>query len=430
MWPVERVLALAPDPASQRAARGLATSRPWSATGYEPRVAVWGLCQGSGRSPYRTCVDLTGPALHCSCPSRKMPCKHALALLVRWSSGAVPEGVPPEWVHEWLAARAARAERAAARASAGDSGGPGAGRPNEGTVRRRADRVDAGLDELDRWLADQVRRGLAAAARAGYPHWDAMAARLVDAQAPGAAGAVRRLAGVARSPRALLAELALLRLLVAGHRRRAELPAPLAATVRARIGFTVPAEEVRAAPPDRATWHVLALRDESDDRLTTRRVWLRAGTGRPALVLAFAPFGAPLETDLLPGLAYDADLRFYPGAQPLRAVVFERFGATVAPPPVGEPIAGALDGYAEALSRDPWLERWPVLLAGVRPVDAGGWHLVDEAGDALPLEPSLPDPWPLVALAGGGPVTVAAEWTTSGLRPLTAWPPDGRMVPL
>ncbi|WP_213450572.1 SWIM zinc finger family protein [Rhizomonospora bruguierae] len=424
VWAVERVLGLAPDAASQRAARGLATPRPWSGTGYQPEVAVWGLCQGSGRTPYQTCVELAGPAYHCSCPSRKVPCKHALALLLRWAGGAVEEGLPPEWVQEWLAGRAERAERAAARAVAGP------GRPNEKTVQRRAERVDAGLAELDRWLADQVRQGLAAAARAGYPHWDAMAARLVDAQAPGAAGAVRRLAGAARSPRTLLTELALLRLLVAGHRRRAELPAPLAATVRARIGFTVPAEEVRAAPPVRDRWHVLALRDESDDRLTTRRVWLHGASGRPALVLSFAPPGAPLDSALVPGLAYDADLRFYPGAQPLRAVVSQRYGPPEpAPPPAGEPVAGALRGYAEALSREPWLERWPLLLAGVRPVEVGGWHLVDEAGDALPLERYVAEPWPLVALSGGGPLTVAGEWTTAGLRPLAAWSPDGRLVP-
>lgn len=33
-------------------------------------AAVWGLCQGSGKDPYQTQIDLIGPAFRCSCPSR------------------------------------------------------------------------------------------------------------------------------------------------------------------------------------------------------------------------------------------------------------------------------------------------------------------------------------------------------------------------
>ncbi len=79
-----------------------------------------------------------------------------------------------------------------------------------------------------------------------------MAARLIDAQAPAAAGAVRRLGGIAGiGPQwadRLLGELGLLRLLVAGHDRLAELPPELAATVRSRIGFPVATEDVLAGP--------------------------------------------------------------------------------------------------------------------------------------------------------------------------------------
>src|SRR5205814_3041217 len=151
------------------------------------------------------------------------------------AQGSVDAGEPPTWVKEWQATRAAVGGR------------PLAGRRgpvSEKAQARRAERVAAGLDELDRWLADQVRSGLAGLSRAGYAHWETMAARLIDAQAPGAAGAVRRLASAAADPggERLLAELALLRLLVAAYRRIDELPDDVAATVRSRIGFPVPAD--------------------------------------------------------------------------------------------------------------------------------------------------------------------------------------------
>ena len=88
-------------------------------------------------------------------------------------------------------------------------------------ARRRAEqreaRVAAGIMELDSWLRDQVRQGLAASQRAGYLHWDDIAARMVDAQAPGLAERLRALAAVPHSGPGwdgrLLEEYALLRLL-------------------------------------------------------------------------------------------------------------------------------------------------------------------------------------------------------------------------
>src|SRR2546430_16715198 len=121
--PPQRVLALAPDAASAGAARSQATPSRWSSPGAS-EVAVWGYCQGSAR--YQVCVELAGPAYRCTCPSRKIPCKHALALLLMWSAGGVSEAAEPDWVAAWLAERAARAGR---RGAAGGRGGGGGGAP-------------------------------------------------------------------------------------------------------------------------------------------------------------------------------------------------------------------------------------------------------------------------------------------------------------
>jgi hypothetical protein len=266
---------------------------------------------------------------------------------------------------------------------------------------------------------------------------------LVDAQAPAPATVLRRLAAVPRSgegwPARLLEEYALLRLLVVAARRSAELPEPLRQTVRSRIGFTVARDEVLAGPAVRDDWDVLGQRDSVEDHLTVRRVWLRGrDRGRPALVLSFAAPGQPLDASLAVGTTVDAELAFYPGALALRALVAHRHGgaaAGVVPP--GGTVAALLRAYAEALASDPWLDAWPALLAGVvlagggsRPAGNGGWALVDPAGDAVPLHPGAGEPWRLAALSGGHPVTLAGEWSSRGLLPLTAWDADGRVVSL
>lgn len=436
-WSADQVLSLAPDAAAQRSARALAGDKPWSEVGLSAEDGVpptaWGLCQGSDRQPYQTCVDLTEPAYRCTCPSRKIPCKHTLGLLLRWAAGSVPPARAPGWVRQWQASRGDRTDRAAARTEVARTGGAGTGRAaSEKTALRRAERVAAGLAELDRWLADQLRGGLAGASRLGYDQWDLMAARLVDAQAPGAARLVRNLAGYASDPARLLVELGLLRLLAAGFARLDRLPPALAATVRQRVGMPVSAEEVLAGEPVRDRWQILGVHDEQELDLVIRRVWLRgAGTGRAALVLSFAAPGQVFLTDLVIGTELDADFCFYPDQ--LRVQIARRHApaAPITAVPAASPVPVALREYARALAADPWLERWPMVLAGVVPArtDSRRWCLTGGGGSGVPLDPAAGPPWRLVAAAGGRPVTVAGEWTATGLRPLSVWLGD-RLVAL
>lgn len=424
------MLALAPDSSSARTAQGISAPAKWEVAGRDGDV-LWGLCRGSGRNPYQACVDLTEPAYRCSCPSRKFPCKHALGLMLMWAAGGVPDVAAPDWVAEWRASRAARAARTPAAAAAPrGSADPEAARKR---AEQRADRIAAGMDELDRWLTDQVAHGLAGAERSGYGPYEAMAARLVDAQAPGAANAVRRLGRIAGVGQhwadRLLGELALLRLLVAGHARLPELPAPLAATVRSRVGVPVPTEEVLAGPRVRDRWYVLGQVDLADERLATRRTWLHGEeSGRFALLLAFAPIGQAFPADVVPGTILDAELCWHPGSLPMRALVAERHGTSQ---PEGAPagavgVAAALAGWSAAVAAEPWCENVPMLLGGVRLTDDR--HLVDADGDALPLSAGHDEPWWLLAASGGRPVTLAGEYGPGGFRPLAAWS-QGRFIP-
>ena len=302
-------------------------------------------------------------------------------------------------------------------------------------ARQRETRVASGLAELDRWLCDQARQGLAASQQAGYGHWDDIAARMVDAQAPGLAERLRALASVPHSGAGwdgrLLEEYALLHLLAVAYRRQDELPPPLRETVRSRIGFSLRQAGVLAGgQPVRDHWQVLARRDLEQDRIRARRTWLRGRkTGRDALLLSFAAAGQPLDDSLTVGTDADADLVFYPGAVPLRAVVLAKHDDSDGEPPDGGPVAGLLAGYAAALAADPWLDSWPAVLE-ITPARAPAPAVRDADGDAVPLHPGAGDCWPLFALSGGRPVTLAGEWTPRGLWPLTAWDEGGRAVTL
>ncbi|WP_030454219.1 SWIM zinc finger family protein [Herbidospora cretacea] len=435
-WSRDQVLALAPDAASQKAASAVSAPGKWSAMGVNGS-ALWGECAGSGSKPYQACVDLSEPAYRCSCPSRKFPCKHALGLLLLWSADGVPPAAEPApWAAEWFGQRAARAEKAAEKKAA-EKSEPSAAKPDEGRARQREERVAAGLAELERWLSDQVASGLSDARQTGLAEWSDLAKRLVDAQAPGLAGTFSGLTRVFRDenwPGRLLGEYAMVHLLAVAHRRAAELPGDLRETVRQRVGYQVAKETVLALPPIRDDWQVIALRDEERDRLLSRRVWLHGrATGRVALVLSFAPPGQPLDASLVLGTRVDADVSYYPGAAPLRALIADRYGAAVPAraPASGVTVEGVPRVVADVLTRDPWTESWPLVITGARVGrDGGEWRLVGDSGQALRLHPSAGDPWKLVAVSGGRPVTVAVEWTPDGLRPLTTWDDNDEVVVL
>lgn len=90
IWTQEQILALAPDANSAKNGKALATSSKWSFLGCNDK-AVWGECQGSGKKPYQTQIDLTQLAFKCSCPSRKFPCKHGIGMFLLFSLARSPQ---------------------------------------------------------------------------------------------------------------------------------------------------------------------------------------------------------------------------------------------------------------------------------------------------------------------------------------------------
>jgi hypothetical protein len=285
------------------------------------------------------------------------------------------------------------------------------------------------VEELGRWLRDLVRQGLADAQSRPHSFWDSVAARMVDAQAPGLARMLRELSGVPASGEGwqarLLERLALLHLLLEGYRRLETLPPATQADIRAAFGWAQSQDELLAAAGARDRWLVLGQRVEDEDNLRVQRTWLwGTGSQRPALVLAFAAAGQPLDRSLVPGTALDADLAFFPGSYPLRALVKQRH----APPapldrmPGHADLGAATGAYAGALARVPWLGRFPMAIESVIPIRSGeGWAVRDAAGAALPLPASFSHGWRLLAISGGQPLALFGEWDGAVLLPLSVW---------
>jgi SWIM zinc finger len=424
-WSVQRVEQLAPDAAAIKAAQGIAKPTKWGNLGRDEHT-VWGECHGSGSNPYQVRVDLQDAACKCSCPSRKLPCKHSLGLLLLLAGGAeIPLAPAPAFVAEWTASRAKRAEAKVVRAVASEK--PPDSEAQSKRAEKREARIETGLAQLDAWLADIVAQGLAAARAQPASFWEQMAARLIDAQAPGLARRVRELGELAVSgadwQSRLLAGLARMQLLIDAYRRIERLPGALAAEVRTLVGWTQDQSALLERAGVRDRWQVLGRRQGQQDQVRVQYTWLLGLESRqPALILEFAVGNQPLPVAYVIGQVVEAELVYFDGAPPLRALLKQRLSGQ----PSARELPGALDvaglqsAFAQALTLNPWIERWPMTLGPVRVMlEREDTFFVDAAGRRIAARQNFRHGWHLLSLAAGQTLSVFGLWDGHSLDPLT-----------
>jgi hypothetical protein len=156
---------------------------------------VFGLCQGSGSSPYAVSVDLAvggdKPTVRCSCPSRLLPCKHGLALMLALAQkGATfPVEAPPADLVEKRAKQAAKTEK---KASADKAEAPARNVNKTALAKKAKDQSDA-LDTLETFLVDLVSGGLGGLTDKSIAAIDHQTKRMADADMKRTAGVLTRL---------------------------------------------------------------------------------------------------------------------------------------------------------------------------------------------------------------------------------------------
>ena len=443
-WTTEQVTAMAPDAASVAAGRKLGSVNKWKTLGQSNDV-LWGECQGSGSNPYQTCIEQSEPAFKCSCPSRKFPCKHALGLAFIFAehSNALSAGEPPSWVNEWLQKREQTVAKKAAKAAAAEQPlDPAAQQRRDKAQQKRTasreEKIKAGIEELQRWLQDLVRRGLAQQSDHPDP-WAKMAARMIDAQAPGLARWLQRTGDLryqlAHWQDPMLTQIAKLHTLLSAFQRKADLSPDVQADINALIGYTQNKDEVLAQDGVSDNWWVLSQRSDLESQLQMQRTWLWGQhSKRYALVIDFAAANQVLPVRPNVGRGFLGELVFYPGNWPVRALLKAtvetavktsnenlRQHATSISPAFAN-IPSALQHYSNVLANYPWVDDFPMGLSKVTPLrDGDQWLLLDEENRLLPMAVSAYTGWALLAISGGNAVNVFGEWDGGLYRPLSVF---------
>jgi hypothetical protein len=425
----DQVTKLAPDASAASAGKKLSAPKYWKNVGYNEQ-ALWGECQGSAL--YQVRIELSTLTAQCSCPSRKLPCKHSLALLLLSVNAPtdVPEGEPLEWVVSWLAKRAATQKRKETIAADTIVKPPSASASAQKNKEKRQEKVKQGIDQLDLWLNDLIRNGLGNLESQSTSIWEQQAAQMVDAQATGLAASIRSMSATPHSSQTwtekLLGQMGKLALLTEAYRHIERAPEPLQEDIRQLIGWVRKEPEIREAGL-RVTddWLFLGQHIESADRGRTQYTWLQGiTTGKAALLLQFSFAGAPFTENYPSGIQQQAEIAYWPGANPQRALFTQRqetITAIQAPLPGMATFDAFFEQVALQLAHQPWRERFLCILSAGLPIyetSSKCWSLCDQTGQALPLTQNANEYWKLLALSGGHPVDFVGEWNGETLLPL------------
>ena len=432
---LERIEALAPDQASLAAARKLLKAASWP-TLAEGDGLIWGECQGSGATPYRVAVNEADGGYKCTCPSRKFPCKHTLALMwMRADRSATFSPTPvPEWVKDWLSRRRGPSATAHKLKDESKPKTPPSIRlaetteteaiPDEKAEQRAAaarerNRVDreaavlAGLDDLDVWLSDQVQHGMANFVAQAAQTCRTISQRLVDAKASGLAGRLDALPTRLFTlpdpvrPTAAIRELGQIHLISHAYRRAAQLSELVAADARQAVGWSVTREALLGDSDSLrvdANWRVFAVMSEAQpDRLRRVETWLRRVDGTDqapwcAVLIDFVPLAGGTATGgYMVGDQVAAELCFYRSAIPLRAQIATlQTGASQSSESLNLPpetLDVSYAQYEQALATLPWLGAFPLAFCSATLHRSGGQLFLhdDQSKLSLPLASSQSD---------------------------------------
>lgn len=432
---VQHILNMAPDPATAERGRMLASTRHWSALNGNEKV-LWGVCKGSGKKNYTSIVDLTNIAFKCNCPSRKFPCKHALGLLLLYieqSDAFTINYDLPESVEQWINNRTEKHSENK-QPTDPDQQAEKAARKQKNTDKR-FQAMEAGYQDLETWLFDLVRQGMASSEREGLDFWNTIAARMTDMKLGGIGRRIRKMGrsqqGDIEWPATLLSEIGNLYLATQAFKKTDDLSESLRQDLLQLSGVNVKKDELLQEGGIADNWLVMGQEESKEEHLMVRRVWLQGlEKHKAALLLDFVHQSMDFPDRWVVGQVFRAKIVYYPGAFPLRGLVKERQAVQLEKigPAAYDDIESLVKRYAAALNKNPWLEQFPAFIFPLRPVlKDRQLLLVDQKDRCIPVFGRADITWQILAATEGQSFGAFGEWNGHHFNVLTLFV-NGRLI--
>jgi hypothetical protein len=409
-------------------ARGLKmiSSRKWIVLAGKEGL-VWGEIRSKQLRTFRVVVELEDPPrFRCNCSAPK-PCPHIIGLLLLLLED--PEAFRvnpdlPEWVSAFLPQLTTKAAYQKSRPLLHTQNREARDKNKE----KRLAEMKVGAQDLQAWLRDVFHEGLASLSNRSPEYWEEIATRMVDAKLKGVGRLIRRLPVVIQHndnwPEEVLEQMGSMYLMARGIQQLEDVETAPVIEMFAWAGWDQKKKDVLESGA-RLTdhWTVLSVIQGEEDQLYFRRTWLYAEDHSVmGLLLEYVWGEATFEQDWKTGQQVEATVVFYPAAYPQRLLI-ESFRTSIRTDVylLGYPdLNHFARAYAEALGKNPWLQRFPAILEQVRPVKTKEeWGLVDEEQQWIELANQETANWMLLSLSGGHPIQVFGEWNGRVFTPLS-----------
>lgn len=284
-----------------------------------------------------------------------------------------------------------------------------------------------GAEDLEQWIFDLIRQGLAVL-DGETTLWSDISARMVDAKLGGLAHKLRYLEQMNTDdwPEKVLEEFGRLYLLTQGFKNFEKMPEDLQTQMQLVGGLTVRKKDLIEEDGISDDWLVLGnWQGVNVDQAAYRKIWMQGkAIQEMAMLMEYDYTGAGFEGAFKIGETVKAEVVYYPGAYPLRVAIKHRHPPerSLAQVVTYADVEDMQKEYAAALSQNPWLMAFPCALQNVIPLHhAAQFYLVDKNKCKIELETKDEAAWSLLSMSGGKPVVVFGEWKGDRLFPLSVF---------
>ena len=320
----KQINTIAPDTASIKAATKVFNKTKWEVK--KSDRAIWAAIQGSGKKPYLVQIDINDLAFKCSCPSRKFPCKHGLALAYYIAANGfdnISHTSEAIWVKEWIDKRTNKAITKAAKAKKVID-------PKKQKKKSENKWANAkkSIEQVELWLKDLMKLGILDFPNKEQTYWAKLAKRMVDAKMPGINTYFNILANVnyqSNWEHIVLKIINKIHLLVQAIKNHSNLEADFKQELELLLGWNISKADLLANEKTEIfddVWMIVKVDTNTTENLDSRKVHLYGvQTNRWAYILEFAFGNTYFKDRYAEGTLMQAKLAFYPGIQKTRAFV-------------------------------------------------------------------------------------------------------------
>lgn len=427
----EQILALAPDAASAKSSEKIAMAASWLECNKNGDV-IWGEFKGSAN--YQVRATITSQKFKCNCPSRKLPCKHSVGILLKHFD--MPDYFNlkdiPDAINDWYK-KVSKTETVLNEEDMPNikQETPVKKKASQKSILAKEAKITKGLQELKLRMEDIVKFGISSLSPSLK---DEIAKRMIDYQLSGISSIFREdFSNTSDSclPKIVCRDFAKIYLAINAWEKRDSLPAILKNDLFAFLGYNQNELAFFENEAEISNFYVAGVANyKLHGNVTAKYIWLINEDNMPIYLLYYQHKSSlTQENTPLVGSRIRANINYYLSASKQRVTFVsafeylnnmqEEFISFICKNSESS-ILSALLKCNSKLAQNPWQKYFIIYVNCLKVIEhKQELYLQDKLGNVLTIHPKFVEKWELIALCSVKLSTIVAHWDGIYAYPLT-----------